>query len=95
MSAIPEPASRGSFMSIRSAVQQISGGVAAVLAGLIVIESADGSLLRFDRSGFVVIGAAFLSVILMFFINRMVQRTLAAPGTPQTVDAVERLSSQA
>lgn len=77
-SAIPAPASRGSFMSVNASVQQISGGIAAVVAGLIVSESASGKLEHFDILGDVVIGSVFITVVLMFFIHRLIPE-----GTPQ------------
>ena len=44
MTAIPEPKDRGAFMSINSSVQQISGGVASAIAGLIVVQTNGGKL---------------------------------------------------
>jgi predicted MFS family arabinose efflux permease len=72
MSAIPEPQSRGSFMSVSSSLQQISGGVAAALAGYIVIEHADGTLGRFDVLGDVVVGAVVITLVLMYLIHKKV-----------------------
>ena len=48
-----EPKLRGSFMSINSSVQQLSAGLASFGAGLIVQESATGSLLHFGWVGLV------------------------------------------
>lgn len=72
MSAIPAAASRGSFMAISSSVQQVSGGLAAVLAGWIVVARPDGYLEHFDTLGNVVIGASFVTMLLMYFIHRLV-----------------------
>src|ERR1700691_4204135 len=44
MSALPKPADRGSYMSISSSLQQVSGGVAAVVGGLIVVPAPAGVL---------------------------------------------------
>lgn len=74
MSAIPSPSSRGSFMAVSSSVQQISGGIAAVLAGLIVTEAADGTLQNFDNLGNVVICATLITVVLMYLIHRKVAK---------------------
>ncbi len=76
MSVIPEPASRGSFMSVSSSLQQISGGVAAVLAGHIVTAEADGTLVHFNRLGYVMIGTALTALMLMYLIHRMVSGVL-------------------
>ncbi|MHB8206289.1 MFS transporter [Mucilaginibacter sp.] len=42
-SAIPEMADRGAFMSINSSLQQIAGGIAATVAGLIVSQPSKGA----------------------------------------------------
>ncbi len=70
MSAIPTPTSRGSFMSISASLQQMAGGLGSVLAGAIVVEGADGHIEHFDRVGYVVSGAAVLTLIMMYFIHR-------------------------
>ncbi|HET6540000.1 MAG TPA: MFS transporter, partial [Chryseolinea sp.] len=57
VSAVPVPQDRGSFMSVNSSVQQISGGIAAYVAGKIVVEAADGKLEHYDTLGYVVVGA--------------------------------------
>lgn len=79
-SAIPEPASRGSFMSVNSSIQQISGGIAAVIAGLIVSESATGKIEHFDTLGNVVIGATFVTVVLMRYISRTIPEATPQKG---------------
>ena len=72
MSAIPKALDRGSFMSVSSSIQQISGGLGAVFAGLIVSESATGELLHFEMLGNVVISASVVTLILMYFIHRTI-----------------------
>lgn len=72
MSAIPEAKVRGSFMSISSSIQQISGGIASVLAGLIVAEGAGGRIEHFPVLGFVVIGACLITLVMVFLIHRHV-----------------------
>ena len=83
ISAIPKPADRGSYMSISSSIQQISGGLAAVLGGLIVTESSSGALQHFDRVGYVVVASSLITVAMMYFISRRV----AAPMTQSSVPA--------
>jgi predicted MFS family arabinose efflux permease len=72
MSALPAPADRGAYMSISSSLQQVAGGVAAVLSGMIVIEGADGVLVHFDRVGYVLVGTTLLTLSMMYFINRRI-----------------------
>lgn len=75
MSAVPTPADRGSFMSVSSSVQQISGGIAAVLGGMIVSEGPGGVLEHFDTLGNVVIGASCVTLFMMY----RIASTLQAP----------------
>ena len=72
LTAIPEPQDRGAFMGINSSVQQIAGGVAAAIAGVIVIQSPSGKLERYPLLGYVVIGSMIVTVILMYFLNQYV-----------------------
>lgn len=79
MSAIPSPADRGSFMSVGSSIQQISGGVASLIAGLIVVESADGKLQHFETLGWVVVGATLITLVMMTTIHRRLGREPVEP----------------
>lgn len=69
MSALPDPSHRGSFMAINSSLQQISGGIAAVVAGLIVVKQADGFIDHFDTLGYVLVGTVTISVFMLKYIN--------------------------
>ncbi|MBX2986632.1 MAG: MFS transporter [Bdellovibrionaceae bacterium] len=71
-SAIPEPASRGAFMAVSASLQQVSGGLASLLAGWIVIEGADGKLEHFNTLGYIMVGTALISLVMMAFIHRLV-----------------------
>jgi predicted MFS family arabinose efflux permease len=72
MSAIPSPAERGAFMAVSSSLQQISGGVASVIAGYIVVEGADHKLLQFDTLGYILTGTVLVSVVMMVNISRVI-----------------------
>lgn len=72
ISAVPAPPDRGAFMSVNSSIQQIAGGLASFAAGLIVTESADGRLLRYDILGEVVVTAMLITVLMLRYINRIV-----------------------
>jgi predicted MFS family arabinose efflux permease len=80
ISAIPAPADRGAYMSISSSIQQISGGFAAIVGGLIVSESASGALEHFDILGYVLVGTTLITLVMMYFISRRVEGTRAAVG---------------
>lgn len=77
LSAIPEVTKRGAFNAITASLQQISGGVAAALAGSLVVQSADGHLEHFPRLGYVVTASALMSLFFMYKIHRQVPERLA------------------
>lgn len=57
-----QPALRGAFMSLNSAVQSLASGLGALLAGLIVTRSADGRLEHFDVVGWIAMAFALAGV---------------------------------
>jgi len=74
-SGVPAPAYRGAYMAINSSLQQISGGVASALAGIIVLESAgEGPLQRYDVLGMVAGLGMLLTIPLMYNVHRLVTR---------------------
>lgn len=77
MSAIPSTDSRGAFMSINSSLQQISGGIASVIAGLIVTERVDGQLEHFNILGYILVGTTVITTIQMYGINKRVAAKVA------------------
>lgn len=64
-SAVPDMSSRGSYMAISSAMQQISGGIGAALAGFIVTVNADQTLSHFNVIGYIVAVSAFITLIML------------------------------
>lgn len=75
LTAVPLPQDRGAFMSINSSIQQLSGGVASTVAGMIVIPDANDKLLHYDVLGYVVIGSILIALWMMHLLNRHIQRT--------------------
>jgi predicted MFS family arabinose efflux permease len=71
-SAIPDAANRGSFMSVSSSIQQISGGFASVIAGLIVVQEGRGPIQHFEKIGYVIIGASAITLFMMYQIHKMI-----------------------
>lgn len=74
MSALPKPQDRGAYMSVSSSIQQISGGLAAILAGMIVVSEPSGRLAHFDRLGDVIILSTVITMALMFMIGKLLKR---------------------
>ncbi|HEY0945743.1 MAG TPA: MFS transporter [Opitutaceae bacterium] len=79
-SAMPEATDRGAYMSINGSLQQVSGGIASMAAGMIVVQAADGHLNHYATLGVVVSVAMIVSMLLMARVNRLVlQKAPAAP----------------
>ncbi len=77
VSGIPELNDRGAYMGINSSIQQISGGIASFIAGLIVYQpSANAPLQNFDTIGYLTACTMIFTVIMMFFINRAISGKL-------------------
>ena len=73
-SAIPDMQDRGAFMSINSSLQQIAGGIAAAVAGMIVVQKDKFSPLEhYDTLGYVVICISVISLALMYRVNVMIK----------------------
>ncbi len=73
ISAIPAPSDRGAYMSISSSIQQVSGGFAAIVGGMIVSETATGALEHFDIVGYVLVGTTLITLVMMYFISRRIE----------------------
>ena len=81
-SALPDMPDRGAYMSINSSMQQLSGGVAAWVAGLIVVQSSPTAPLdHYSSLGMVAATASVITVGLMYNVNRLVQKTPASTST--------------
>ncbi|CAG5069232.1 Purine efflux pump PbuE [Dyadobacter sp. CECT 9623] len=85
MSAVPEPHDRGAFMGINSSVQQISGGIASLIAGYIVSETATGYLENYPLLGNVVVVAIIITGFLMYRIHKYVTHKTAQVIEPKAV----------
>lgn len=74
MTQIPAPADRGAFMSINSAVQQLSGGIAATVAGMIVYKAENGTIINYPILGIVVSISMLVAMILMGRVHRILAK---------------------
>ena len=74
-----EPRLRGSFMGFNSAVQSLAMGLAAQLAGLIVIKGADDRIAHYDVVGWIAVGFTVLAVLIGMAL-RPAPRVVAAPS---------------
>jgi predicted MFS family arabinose efflux permease len=88
VSAIPAAQDRGAFMSINSSVQQISGGIASAIAGMIVVQSPGGQLRGYPLLGYVVIGSMVVTIGMIYWIDRHVKQITKIEVKPAKVAEV-------
>lgn len=77
MSTVPTQSQRGAFSAISASVQQLSGGLASVVAGHIVAVGSDQKLQNFDTIGFVVVASTLTSLVLLWRLQRVLNQTAA------------------
>jgi predicted MFS family arabinose efflux permease len=78
--SVPELHMRGSFNAISAAIQQLAGGVAAVVAGHLVATAADGKLVGFANVGYVMVATTFIGALLARQVEREVRQRAATEG---------------
>jgi predicted MFS family arabinose efflux permease len=77
-SAVPDMADRGAFMSINASLQQIAGGVAAAVSGMIVIQPFKAAPLQnYNIVGYVIVGISVISILLMSRVSTLVNKNTA------------------
>ena len=70
VTGIPAPEQRGAFTAVNAALQQLAGGVAALVSGHIVVIAADGRLEHFPWVGNVLIATTLIVCVLIRPLSR-------------------------
>ena len=84
--AIPVMQDRGAFMSINSSLQQIAGGVAAFVAGLIVVQKDNTSPLEhYDILGLVAAFISLLCIVMVYRVSKLAKEPSKQPPVNQEV----------
>ncbi len=81
VSALPELHDRGAFMSINSSLQQLSGGIAAAIGGMIVVQKDNFSPIEhYDTLALVVAVFVGICVYVLSLVSRIVKRGKSVKG---------------
>ena len=73
ISALPEMQDRGAFMSVNSSLQQMAGGFAAVIGGMIVVQKDNFSPLEhYNTLGYIIVVLSLLSIYLIHKVNQRI-----------------------
>ena len=74
VSALPKMQDRGAFMSINSSLQQIAGGIAAAVGGMVVVQKTKTSPLQhYDTLGYVIVVIIILNIIQLYRVSNMIK----------------------
>ncbi len=74
VSALPKLQDRGAFMSINSSLQQIAGGIAAGVGGMIVAQKTKYSPLEhYNTLGYVIVVLSLICVFMVYRVSRMIK----------------------
>jgi len=73
VSGLPNPNDRGAFMSINASLQQIAGGVAAALGGMVVVQQTKTSPLEhYNWVGYITVVISIVNVLMLGRVNKAV-----------------------
>ncbi|MEO7264765.1 MAG: MFS transporter [Ferruginibacter sp.] len=73
-SALPQIQDRGAFMSINSSLQQIAGGIAAAIGGMIVVQKTKTSpLLHYDTLGYVIVVIILVNIWMVYRVSKIIK----------------------
>ena len=80
-SAVPEMYDRGAYMSVNASLQQMAGGLAAIFAGLVVVQQTKtGPIENFNVLGYVMIGITLLCIYLVYRVSELVKKKTTQAG---------------
>ncbi len=77
LSAAPDPAMRGAFMSVNGALQSATMGASAWLGGLLISRSPDGLVQGYGRTGWFALGT---TLVMLWWVGRLRLHTGAPAG---------------
>jgi len=74
VTSLPKMQDRGAFMSINSSLQQIAGGIAAGVGGLIVVQQTKTSPLQhYNTLGYVIVVIIILNIIQLYRVSNLIK----------------------
>jgi predicted MFS family arabinose efflux permease len=74
VASIPKMQDRGAFMSINSSLQQIAGGIAAAVGGMIVVQKTKTSPLEhYNTLGYVISVILIFNIIMVYRMNKIIK----------------------
>jgi predicted MFS family arabinose efflux permease len=91
--AIPDMRDRGAFMSINASLQQMAGGIAAVVAGMIVTQQGKTAPLEhYNILGYVVAAVILICMFFVYRVSVLVKKKFASAASKQNASADTRFA---
>ena len=73
-SALPQMQDRGAFMSVNSSLQQIAGGIAAGIGGMIVVQQTKTSPLQhYNTLGYVIVAIMIINIFMVYRVSNIIK----------------------
>ncbi len=70
VTAVPEMEDRGAFMSVSSSLQQLAGGIAASIAGVVIVQKTNESPLEhYTTLGYIVVLISLLTIYMIYKVS--------------------------
>lgn len=80
ISAVPDAADRGAFMSMNASLTSMAGGISSLLAGMIVSQKNEVSPIEnYDVLSYVCVAIMVICIVFMIKVNTLVNQKLNAP----------------
>jgi DHA1 family inner membrane transport protein len=79
---------RGGFMSINSSIVQLGSGLASMMAGLIIVENADGSLQYYNVVGYIAIAFSIAAIFIARKLRPADENNIPVPAAEPMVMGV-------
>jgi predicted MFS family arabinose efflux permease len=74
ISAVPEPKDRGAFMSMNASLQQMAGGIAALISGMVVVQKTTHSPIEhFNTLGYIVVAVMAVGIYFLWRVNTLIK----------------------
>ncbi|HKR07531.1 MAG TPA: MFS transporter [Bacteroidia bacterium] len=74
VTALPELKDRGAFMSINASLQQVAGGIAAGVGGLVVVQKTKFSPLEhYDTLGYVILVIILINIFFVYRVSNLIK----------------------
>jgi len=89
-SALPQPTDRGAFMSISASLQQIAGGIAAAVGGMIVVQQDKFSPLEhYNTLGYVIVCITLVSILMVYRVKKVIVKKKAFESSLKVAPVLE------